>query len=166
MRLESLLHLADEALGEGLHADVARNDDLVVVELDDDDAVNSSLAVVGLVDVCLDAHEVGRGGLEILDKRGGEERHERMHPLEGIEEGDEGGGAERERVHLRGDEEHATLLQQRGDHFEDVLDGETVQHRVVAETVREGETLLRRHRDLDHLLEHHQLRVGRDGRLR
>ena len=110
MCLEGLLHLAHEVLGEGLHADVARHDDLVVVQLDDHDAVDDGLAVVGLVDVRLDAHEVGRGRLEILDERRGQERDERMHPLERVEEGDEGGGAERERVHLGGDEEHATLL--------------------------------------------------------
>ena len=89
-----------------------------------------------------------------------------MHPLEGVEEGDEGGRAERERVHLGGNEEYAALLQQRGDHFEDVLHRETFQPRVVAETIGEGQTLLRRHRDLDHLLEHHQLRVGRGEGLR
>ena len=159
MRLERLLHLAQEALGEGLHADVSRDDHLIVVQLDDHDAVDGRLAVLGLVDVRLHAHQVGRGRLEVLDERRGQQRDERVHPLEGVEEGDEGGGAERQRVHLRGDEEHAALLQQRGDHLEDVLDGETVQHRVVAETVGERKTLLRRHRDLDHLLEHHQLRV-------
>ena len=166
MCLEGLLHLAEEALGEGLHADAAGHDHLVVVELDDDDAVDDRLAVVGLVDMRLHAHEVGRGCLQVLDERRGQQRDERVHPLEGVEEGDEGGRAERERVHLGGNEEYAALLQQRGDHFEDVLHRETVQHRVVAETIGEGQTLLRRHRDLDHLLEHHQLRVGRGEGLR
>lgn len=87
-----------------------------------------------------------------------------MHPFEGIEKGDEGFGTQRECVHLGGDEEHALLLQQHRHHLDDVARGERVEDGLVAELVGEGEAMLRRHDDLDELLENDELGAEGTGR--
>ena len=84
-----------------------------------------------------------------------------MHPLERVEQRDEGFGAERERVHLRGDEQNALFLEQRGHHLDDIARRQRVQQGLKAELVGEREAVRGRHDDFDEFVEDDHLQVRR-----
>ena len=159
-RHEELLHLLHERPRERLHLHSLRDDDLVEIQLHHDHSIDRRHALVCVVHLGGDAHQIGSGCLQILYQLRGEQRDERVHPLKGIEKRDKRLGTERERVHLRGDQKHSLLLKKCCDHLHDVARREGVQQRLEAQFVSEREALGRREDDLDELVEDDHLLVN------